>query len=186
MDGKLPSIRTKKRCRNMRWFFKIADLLESLARTAMILLLSGMVVLIFSQVLFRYLFNQPIAWTEELSRHFMIWAALLGAAVAYRKKAHLGVDLLVMQFGPRWQEALVWFVHLTSIFFAGFLVYFGIAIVKKTMNQISSALTIPMGYIYASIPAGAAIMLVFAVEKLLERRVAAVNSAPFISGNSTQ
>ena len=170
----------------MRWFFKITNILESLVRIVMMLLLSGMVVLIFSQVLFRYLFNQPIAWTEELSRHFMIWAALLGAAVAYRKKAHLGVDVLVQQFSLQWQEAVVWFVHLMSIFFSGFLVYFGIAIVKKTMNQLSSALTIPMGYIYASIPVGAAIILVFAVEKLFERRVAAENSVPFINGNSTQ
>jgi TRAP-type C4-dicarboxylate transport system permease small subunit len=170
----------------MRWFFKITDKLESVVRIVVILLLSGMVILIFSQVLFRYLLNHPLAWTEELSRHFMIWAALLGAAVAYRKKAHLGVDVLVVHFGLRWQEAVVWFVHLMSIFFSGFLVYFGISIVKKTMHQLSSALTIPMGYIYASIPVGAAIILVFAAEKLLERRGAAENSAPFINGNAAR
>ena len=155
----------------MRWLFKIIVGFEKLVRSVMILLLGGMVVLIFAQVLFRYLLNHPLAWTEELSRHFMIWAALLGAAVAYRKKAHLGVDVLVLQFGSRLQEAVAWFVHLMAILFSGFLVYFGIAIVRKTMNQLSSALTIPMGYIYASIPVGAAIILLFAVEKLLERRV---------------
>jgi len=161
----------------MKQLFELISGFERLVKIVMILLLSGMVCLIFAQVLFRYLLNHPLAWTEELSRHFMIWAAFLGAAIAYRKKAHLGVDALVLQFSPRWQGVMVWFVHLVSIMFAGFLVYYGIAIVKKTMHQLSSALGIPMGYIYASIPVGAAILLLFAVEKLLERYVASDNGA---------
>lgn len=155
----------------MKQLFELISGVERLVQFVMILLLSGMVFLIFAQVLFRYVLNHPLAWTEELSRHFMIWAAFLGAAIAYRKKAHLGVDVLVLQFSPRWQGVMVWFVHLVSILFAGFLVYYGIDIVKKTMHQLSSALGIPMGYIYASIPVGAAIILLFAVEKLLERYV---------------
>ena len=161
----------------MKQLFELISGFEKLVRFVMILLLSGMVFLIFAQVLFRYLLNQPLAWTEELSRHFMIWAAFLGAAIAYRRKAHLGVDVLVLQFSPRWQGVVVWFVHLVSILFAGFLVYYGIAIVKKTMQQLSSALGIPMGYIYASIPVGSAIILLFAVEKLFERYFSTDNGA---------
>jgi TRAP-type C4-dicarboxylate transport system permease small subunit len=161
----------------MKQLFVLFSGIERLVRFVMILLLSGMVCLIFAQVVFRYLLNHPLTWTEELSRHFMIWAAFLGAAIAYRKKAHLGVDVLVLQFSPRWQGVMVWFVHLVAILFAGFLVYYGIAIVKKTMHQLSSALGIPMGCIYASIPVGAAILLLFAVEKLLERNVSTDNGS---------
>ncbi|MEM2927095.1 MAG: TRAP transporter small permease [Candidatus Bathyarchaeia archaeon] len=127
----------------------------------------GMVVLIFSQVVFRYLFNRPLAWTEELSRHFMIWAAFLGAAVAYRKKAHIGVEFLVAKLRKPWQQWVERFVHLSCIGFASFITIYGSFVVKKTMSQLSSALGIPMGFIYASIPVGATLLVIFAVEKLL-------------------
>lgn len=132
----------------------------------MMTMIFGMVVLIFNQVVFRYLFNRPLAWTEELSRHLMIWAAFLGAAVAYRKKAHIGVDVLVKKFSKPWQRRVEGFVHLACLGFASFIVLYGSSVVKKTMNQLSSALSIPMGYIYASIPVGAALIGIFAVEKL--------------------
>jgi TRAP-type C4-dicarboxylate transport system permease small subunit len=146
----------------------LLDLLEGAAKTAMKALIVGMVLLIFSQVVFRYALNHPLAWTEELSRHFMVWAAFLGAAVGYRKKAHMGVDILVAHLAPPSRRVVERMAHIATAGFAGFLLYQGGAVVSKTMQQLSSALTIPMGYIYASVPVGGALMAVFALEKLRE------------------
>lgn len=133
----------------------------------MLLLLGGMVVLITAQVAFRYVLNQPLAWTEEVARHLMIWAALLGAAMAYRRKAHLGMDLLVRLATPAWRRRIETLVHLLSLGFFLLLLVTGIPLVEKTMRQFSSAIRIPMGFIYASIPVGAGLVILFAVEKLL-------------------
>lgn len=141
-------------------------LLETVAKAIMKALIVGMVLLIFGQVIFRYLLNHPLAWTEELSRHFMVWAAFLGAAVAYRKKAHMGVDLLVARLPAPSRRAVERLVHMAAAGFATFLVYQGGLVVDKTMQQFSSALTIPMGYVYASVPVGGALMAAFALEKL--------------------
>ena len=143
------------------------DILEKGIKILMAIMIGGMVALISLQVGFRYLLNQPLTWSEEVARHLMIWSALLGAAVAYRRKGHLGMDVIVMLFSPQWKRIVEGIVHLLSIGFFGLILLNGIPLVQKTMSQLSSAILIPMGYIYAALPVGSAFLLLFALEKLL-------------------
>jgi len=59
-----------------------------------------MVVLVFGNVVLRYAFNSGITVSEELSRWLMVWLTFLGAIVALREHAHLGVDTLVRTLPP--------------------------------------------------------------------------------------
>ncbi len=154
----------------MQAIVRAFDLLEAAIKIVMAGLIAGMVVLIATQVCFRYVLNEPLAWTEEVARHLMIWSALLGAAVAYRRKGHLGMDILVMHFPALWQRRVEIVLQALSIGFFGILVVHGIPLVERTMRQFSSAIRIPMGYIYASIPVGSAFILLFAVERLIRIR----------------
>lgn len=61
-------------------------------KAAIALLLAGMVVLVFGNVVLRYALNTGITYSEELSRTFFVWLTFLGAVVAMREHAHLGVD----------------------------------------------------------------------------------------------
>jgi TRAP-type transport system small permease protein len=60
-----------------------------------------MVVLVFTNVVMRYLLNSGIPTSEELSRWLLVWLTFLGAIVALRQHAHLGVDTLVRALPPR-------------------------------------------------------------------------------------
>lgn len=57
--------------------------------------LALMVVLVFGNVFLRYAFNLGITTSEELSRLLFVWLTFLGAIVAFREHAHLGVDMVV-------------------------------------------------------------------------------------------
>lgn len=151
----------------MQAIVRAFDLLEGAIKIVMAGLIAGMVVLIATQVCFRYALNEPLAWTEEVARHLMVWSALLGAAVAYRRKGHLGMDILVMHLPRRWQRRVEVALQILSIAFFGLLVIHGIPLVERTMRQLSSAIRIPMGYIYMSIPVGSALILLFAIERLI-------------------
>ncbi len=70
------------------WFFRLAEAL-------LVLLLSLMVVMVFGNVVLRYGFNTGIDFSEELSRFFFIWVTFLGAIIAMRENAHLGLDTLI-------------------------------------------------------------------------------------------
>lgn len=66
----------------------------------MAVLLAAMVVLVFGNVVLRYVFNSGIAISEELSRWLFVWMVFLGAIVGMREHAHLGVDSLVKMLSP--------------------------------------------------------------------------------------
>ena len=146
---------------------RLCDVVEKSIKVLMAALIVAMVALIASQVGFRYVLNEPLSWTEEVARHLMIWAGLLGAAVAYRHKGHLGMDILVMHLGKPMQRVVEVVLQLLSLGFFGILVIHGIPLVERTMGQLSSAIRIPMGYIYASIPFGSALILLFAMERFV-------------------
>jgi TRAP-type C4-dicarboxylate transport system permease small subunit len=65
------------------------------------LCMSLMVVLVFGNVVLRYAFNSGITASEELSRYLFVWLVFLGAIVAMKEHAHLGVDTLVRHL-PAW------------------------------------------------------------------------------------
>lgn len=64
------------------------------------LCMSLMVVLVFGNVVLRYAFNSGITASEELSRYLFVWLVFLGAIVAMKEHAHLGVDTLVRRLPP--------------------------------------------------------------------------------------
>lgn len=60
-----------------------------------------MVVLVFGNVVLRYAFNSGITVSEELSRWLFVWLTFVGAVVALRDHAHLGMDSVVARL-PAW------------------------------------------------------------------------------------
>lgn len=80
---------------------RLVDLYCRLLKVTIALCLAAMVVLVFSNVAMRYLFNSGIPTSEELSRWLLVWLTFLGAIVALRQHAHLGVDTLVRTLPPR-------------------------------------------------------------------------------------
>jgi TRAP-type transport system small permease protein len=73
----------------------LIDLFFRLAEGLLVLMLCAMVVMVFGNVVLRYGFNSGLDFSEELSRFFFIWITFLGAIIALREKAHLGLDTLI-------------------------------------------------------------------------------------------
>ncbi|PKA44735.1 TRAP transporter small permease [Rhizobium sullae] len=79
---------------------RIIDFYFLVLKVTIALLLAGMVVLVFGNVVLRYAFNQGITSSEELSRMFFVWLTFLGAVVAMREHGHLGVDSVLRRLPP--------------------------------------------------------------------------------------
>jgi TRAP-type transport system small permease protein len=72
-----------------------------LNRWLLILLLAAMVVIVFANVLMRYVFGTSVIWSEEVARHLMIWMTFVGSGLALRTGAQLGIDSLQNALPPR-------------------------------------------------------------------------------------
>jgi TRAP-type C4-dicarboxylate transport system permease small subunit len=80
---------------------RIVDGYFQLLRFFMAACLAVMVVLVFGNVVLRYAFNSGITVSEELGRWLFVWLTFVGAIVAMRDRAHLGMDSLVSRL-PLW------------------------------------------------------------------------------------
>jgi TRAP-type transport system small permease protein len=79
----------------------LARLLNHLIDALLASLLLAMVVMVFGNVVLRYVFNSGIVVSEELSRFCFVWLSFIGGVVAMREGTHLGMDNVVNRLPRR-------------------------------------------------------------------------------------
>ena len=143
-----------------------------LLEVALILAVTVLVLVVLWGVLTRYAFGNQAKWSEELARFLLVWVSLLGGAVAFGEKAHLGVDFFVGKFDPAARKLTAVLGQLAVLFFAvTIFIIGGSNIVANNMEQMAPALGkygIRMGHVYMALPIAGGFMILFAVEQLLE------------------
>jgi len=95
---------------------RIVDLYFKLLKLLIVLCMVAMIVLVFGNVVLRYAFNSGISVSEELSRWFFVWMIFLGALVALKDRAHLGLDSLVKRLPPLGKRICLVIGHLLMLF----------------------------------------------------------------------
>jgi TRAP-type C4-dicarboxylate transport system permease small subunit len=96
---------------------RLVDAYFTLMKILCALLLAGMVVLVFGNVVLRYGFNSGITLSEEVSRWMFVWLTFLGSIIALRERGHLGVDALVRRL-PLWGKKLCFLVSHSLVIYA--------------------------------------------------------------------
>ncbi len=122
-------------------------------------------------VITRYAMGEQAKWTEELARFLLIWISLLGGALAFGNKAHLGLDILVGVLHPKSQKLMTLCCHLVVLIFSGtILLYGGGQLVLDTfaMEQRTPALGLLMGHVYLALPMAGAAIAFYSLENLVE------------------
>lgn len=78
--------------------------------------LSLCTILVNVNVFMRYLLKKPLTWTEEAVTALFVWTVFIGAAYAYRKHAHLGIDMLVNMFPVKARKVIKLVMALIELF----------------------------------------------------------------------
>lgn len=157
------------------FFHRILVLKQSLVRMLEFLLIAAVTVLVLDVlwgVISRYLLGEQGSWTEELARVLLIWVSLLGGALAYSAKVHLGLDLFVSSMDRDTRKKVMIVTDIIIMLFAIFvLIIGGGSLVKETLRleQMMMALGIAKGYVYLAVPISGLFFLIFSIESLFER-----------------
>ena len=148
---------------------RIRQNLEHVLNAIVGVLLTGMVIIVFSNVVARYFLNAALAWSDEVSRFMFIWLVFIGAVIAYMKNEHLGLDILVKYLPPRASRILVVFADLLVLFALAIMLKGGLhmAIDSFASGWVSSAVSLPYGYIYMVGPISAFFMILEGLLKLV-------------------
>lgn len=128
--------------------------------------------LLFVNVVMRYVFLAPIFWAEELARYLMVWLIFLGAGEVAGGEGHISVDALIRSLSPRAKALLSCLSSLISLSFCIVLTYYGWrhAMRVRLSAQVTAALDLPMWWAYMAIPVGSALMALRYAQRLTRRK----------------
>jgi len=127
-----------------------------------------MTVMIFLQVIYRYVLGESLSFSEELARYMFIWSVAMGSALALRTRSHIGVEILVEQLPASLAKPAKILACVLSLIFYGMLIWYGFEMVGETMDQESAALELPMGYVYLAVPLSAIVLFICEIKNVLD------------------
>ena len=138
---------------------KINNWIGKLEGFLLALILVGMIVLAFLQVILRNFFDSGISWADPVLRHLVLWVGFLGASVATKEEGHLAMDLVSRFLPDRLRHLSGVFTHLASSAVCGLLAH---AAYKFVLSEKESGAMlvpdIPNYWAVSIIPIGFALM----------------------------
>lgn len=158
--------------KKMRWYDKIE-------KSIIIILFSIMSVILFVNVITRFVFSFTATWTEQAARILFVWMTFAGVSLAGMSNAHLQVTVADMVLGKKFGKYVFWLGDIIVIGFSLFLAYKIAMVMLKVMStgQVFPAITwLPSWTLYL---AGVLGMLGFSL-RIIQRRIRGIR----ISGNS--
>lgn len=131
---------------------------------------SIMAVLVFVNVIARYVFGNSLAVSDEMSTYLFVLMSFMGTDVAARRKAHLGLSIVTDHVSPRARLIISMVMYAISALFCLLIVIFGIQMVisQYQMGQETATMQWPE-WIYGSfVPVGAAFAMMAFLQTMVQ------------------
>lgn len=143
-------------------------LVERLIDAAAIAAFSGIFLCVIAQVVLRYIFNNPLTWSEELARYLFIWCAFLGWLVASRRHSHLAMTFVVDRLPGSVQTVIGVLIQAATLWFAWLLGSRGLQLVRNNWDVENVAVPFNLGVVYLIEPIAAVVIAIYACIALTE------------------
>ncbi len=113
--------------------------------------------------------NDPLIWTDEISRFLMVWTAVAGWLLASRRRAHIRIrffhDLLPNPAWRGWEIA----IQCSLVVFGALLAWYGLYIAIRNHDMDALTLPISLSWMYAPIVLAGLLTAGQAMAELIER-----------------
>jgi len=106
------------------------------------------------QVFNRFVLGLPLSWSEEFQKFGHVWMVMLAIPVAYRRGAHLGMDMLLRLFPGGVQRGIGLLTEILWLALAVAIGRYTLVIMQVARTQDSPGLGIPMNYVYSGMVIG--------------------------------
>ena len=146
---------------------KTYQVLIKVIETLLVVIFALLVIDVVWQVISRYVVGRSSSFTEEFARFSLIWLTVLGAAyINGQKEGHLSMDFLLAKLPEAKRHRRQKVIQVLMAIFALIVMVIGggnLVYTTLSLGQMSSAMHIPLGYIYAIVPVSGAIIIFFSL-----------------------
>lgn len=153
---------------------KLGKLFDKFESGALIISLAVMVIVIFMQVVMRYVFNNSLSWSEEFARYLFVWFSWIGVSAGLKDGEHLRVEILstalVRRGFVKSNEMVNIIVSLVWLATTAIVTYYGFEVVMSQMelHVLTPAMRLPVWFGYLSIPACSGVVGIRLIIKIID------------------
>ena len=149
----------------MKWF------LDHVEEFFMIPLIFAMSIIIFIQVVCRYVFQNSLTWSEEMARYLFVWLVYFSVAYTAKKEAHIRIDAAINIYPKKARPYVEILSEIIVLAFAVFIAVTSVTVFQKisASGQISPALHVPMQFVYAAPLVGFVLTAIRQVQCIIRR-----------------
>ena len=137
----------------------LANVPETICALAMI----AITIALFAGVVWRYVFVDPLTWTDEISRALFVWLSFIGAAVGVKRGIHSAVIIFEARMSPHWQRVAALFAIAITALMAGVLVYTGALETVINAKQVLPVTSVSRAWQFVAVPVSGVLMLIYLV-----------------------
>lgn len=130
-------------------------------------ILWAMSVAVFLQFVTRYLFNNSLAWTEEISSYLLICLTFVGSAMAVRKNTHIQIEFLYTVVSHRTGLILALFIDVLRIAFLALSTWLAYKVMLIMQFQYMAVVDWPLSYVYGAVFIGYAAMTIRSIQVIV-------------------
>jgi len=131
-----------------------------------IVLMAALAVLLFAQVVGRNFMDAPLSWSQDVIHILFVWVSLVGAAIAWKRRAHLHISIGAEHLPPRWRRFLPLLTSLVAASVSVVLIVQGWIATQQNMRQLLPITGIPVGWLYLALPVSGTLILLYSLAHL--------------------
>ena len=113
-------------------------------------ILAILIFLTFLGVVWRYIFNAPFTWLEEVQTSCMVWIVFAAAGAAFRTGNHVAIEMVVDLMPEKMQKVMEWLISVVVVIVVGYLFFQSIGFIQIFLKsgRSTSMLKIPYAAVY--------------------------------------
>ena len=157
----------------MTWLAHLNARLSALVLVIARVCLAGLGIVVLYGVVMRYAFNDEPPYVEQLALLLVISVSMFGAAAVAHDAGHIGLDSLVDRLPPALRNAIARLVALSTLLFAGVILYGAWEMAKSTHDNLIPTLGISEAWRYLPLMIAGALIALFSIDRMLRRAPAA-------------
>lgn len=158
---------------------KIIYFIDKLEEFSLIIMYATMVIIIFIQVIMRYVFNNSLSWSEELGKFIFVWLSWIGISIGAKRGEHIKLTMFVDRLSPKGAQISNIFSELIVIGICAVTAYYGSTLVASQSKVHYAGIKISMAWGYLSVVLGCVLMI-------LRSFISIVDSAVLIKGQGKE
>ncbi len=144
---------------------------EHLEEFFIIPLMFAMSIIIFIQVIMRYVFQNSLTWSEELARYMFVWLVYFAVSFTARREKHIRIDAAINLYPKKIRPYIEILSEIIVLAFSVFIAITGVTVFQKITwsGQISPASGLPMQFVYVAPLVGFVLTAIRQIECIIKR-----------------